>query len=259
MWLVQGSYLLPVDAGTGVMLAPIALGRTVDYQDTVAVGFGKVWLALNGLTRVDLDTYRVLAPIKKIPGLGTGIANSSGNGVVAGYRGVWTTASGGVARVNGLTGKLVEIIPMDGSFDYMAIGAGGVWVADKLAGTVTRIDPKTDTAGAPISIGGNIDGIAAGAGGVWVLDSAGTVTPIDSSTNVVRPQIRVGSDPVDITFGLAAVWVADQASGTIWRIDPDTQQVVSIKVGGPVAAVAVDRANHSLWAAVMPNQSSRVG
>jgi YVTN family beta-propeller protein len=50
----------------------------------------------------------------------------------------------------------------------VAVGAGGVWVANSRDGTVSRIDPESNKVIATIHIGNNPQGIAVGAGAVWV-------------------------------------------------------------------------------------------
>ena len=78
-------------------------------------------------------------------------------------------------------------------------------------------------------------------------ESAGVVTPIDPATGVSQAPIRVGTEPVDMAFGLDAVWVANRADGTITRIDPHRLETRTIKVGGPIAAIAVDTEARTLW------------
>ena len=62
----------------------------------------------------------------------------------------------------------------------IAVGAGGVWVADSLDDAVVRIDPNTRAVTTTIPVGRHPAGIAVGAGSVWVANSGdGTVTRID--------------------------------------------------------------------------------
>jgi YVTN family beta-propeller protein len=50
--------------------------------------------------------------------------------------------------------------------------------------------------------------IAVGADGIWVANRAdGTVSRIDPGRNAVDKTIRVGAEPIDLVAGLGAVWV----------------------------------------------------
>jgi streptogramin lyase len=101
-----------------------------------------------------------------------------------------------------------------------------------------------------IPVQGNLTGIAAGLGRVWILDGvAGTITPIDPGTGEVGSPFRVGSSPRDIAVGAGSVWVTD-ADGNLYRIDPDTLDVSTIRVGSPLALVAVDQGSGKVWVSV---------
>ena len=50
----------------------------------------------------------------------------------------------------------------------VAVGAGGVWVANSREGTVSRIDPQSNRVIATIRVGHSLQGIAVGGGAVWV-------------------------------------------------------------------------------------------
>ena len=90
--------------------------------------------------------------------------------------------------------------------------------------------------------------IAADDDGVWVLDeSAGTVTRIDPTDLSIVDTYRVGEDPADIAIALGAVWTANRGDGTLSRIDPIFTTVETVRVGGPVAAIAGDEATDTLW------------
>jgi DNA-binding beta-propeller fold protein YncE len=92
--------------------------------------------------------------------------------------------------------------------------------------------------------------MAAGDGALWLVDrGAGTVIPLDPASNQLGTAIRVGHDPSDITTGLGAVWVTDRGDGTIYKIDPGLRSVSRIRVGGRIVAIAVDRAQRTLWVA----------
>ena len=117
-------------------------------------------------------------------------------------------------------------------------------------GLVVRIDPATAQITKEKHLSGSLNGIAAGLGRVWILDAAaGTVTPIDPTTFEVGTVIRVGRSPRDIAVGAGSVWVTD-AGGILYKIDPATLVVSPIRVGAPLALVAVDVASGKVWVSI---------
>jgi YVTN family beta-propeller protein len=96
-------------------------------------------------------------------------------------------------------------------------------------------------------VGGGPRGIAVGEGGVWVANSLdGTVARVQPTTNSVTGTIRVGDGPSGIAASEGAVWVANRFGGTLMRIDTTTNAVVeTVHLGGlPEASVVVDG---TLW------------
>jgi YVTN family beta-propeller protein len=74
------------------------------------------------------------------------------------------------------------------------------------------------------------------------------VTRIDPPTNATL-DIRVGDSPVSVAVGAGGVWVANEADGTVWRIDPQTNEVDrKIDVGNAPSGIAV--ADGVVWVAV---------
>jgi serine/threonine-protein kinase len=143
-----------------------------------------------------------------------------------GANGVWTdssnpSASGGgsISRLGSGGTKVVAQIPL--SFDpastqgatppkEIAVGEGGVWVANRLADTVARIDSETNRLAEAFPTGRDPAAIAVGAGAVWVAnDRDGSVTRYDPKTADIST-IQVGGTPVAIAVGFGGVWVATQ-------------------------------------------------
>jgi YVTN family beta-propeller protein len=137
------------------------------------------------------------------------------------------------------------------TFDGMAVGAGGVWIAGDVFGrSVWRVDPAQQRLVERIDLAFIPKGIAAGEGAVWVtslLDD--TVARIDPATGRVTATIRVGRGADAVAIGLGAVWVANDVDATISRIDPRRAVVVAtIPLTGPPVGVAV--AGGRVWAVV---------
>jgi DNA-binding beta-propeller fold protein YncE len=100
--------------------------------------------------------------------------------------------------------------PLNGRVE-LAVGAGGVWIADPLGDSVTRIDPVTNRPNGTFPTGRQPSAIAVGEGAIWVANSRdGTVTRYDPKTADIAT-IRVGGTPVGLTVGQGAVWVVTHA------------------------------------------------
>ena len=92
------------------------------------------------------------------------------------------------------------------------------------ADNVTRVDPTGLLT--PVAVGNGPSGIAVGEGGVWVADSLdNAVVRIDPGTRAVTTTIPVGNSPAGVAVGAGSVWVADSSDGTVERIDPLTDKV----------------------------------
>ena len=95
----------------------------------------------------------------------------------------------------------------------------------------------------PITVGNGPSAIALGAGGVWVANTGDdTVVRIDPSTRAVTTTFPVGKAPVGVAVGTGSVWVANSGDGTVSRIDPEINKVTeTIEVGeSPQSIVAAD-------------------
>ncbi len=120
-------------------------------------------------------------------------------------------------------------------------------MTDNEANNVTRIDPTGLQTSTAVNVP---SGIAVGAGGVWVADSEDdAVVRIDPTTQSVTRTIAVGRSPAGIAIGAGSIWVADSGDGTVTRIDPRTNRVLArIPVGGSPQAITI--ANGRAWVTV---------
>jgi len=121
--------------------------------------------------------------------------------------------------------------------------------------SVAMIDASGEKVESYVRVGRRPVAVAVGEGGVWVANSeSGTVTRLDPATGKFVDTIGVGADPNDITVGFGSVWVADGNDGTVTQIDPTIDHVgLTIPHGGqssvapdPVFYVAVDSSH--VWA-----------
>jgi YVTN family beta-propeller protein len=146
-----------------------------------------------------------------------------------------------IAVINAKTNRVTADVPVGSGPDAVAVGAGGVWVANRDDGTVTRIDPRTRRVVSTIGIGGDVSDIAVGFGSVWVADgNDGTLTRIDPSQNAVQATFRFASasslapQPVySVTTGDRGVWVT--RGDRLLRIDPVSGRVtLRVRLEPPV-------------------------
>ena len=149
------------------------------------------------------------------------------------------------------------------TFGVPAIPAGiaatpdGLWVGDsskasvlKLAADTTRVLEEIDAPplevvtlraeGQPFIDGGPM---VLARGALWFLSGDATLTRIDARRGKVEARIRHGGipgvGPAYVAADAAAVWVYAAGGGTLTRIDPETNEVVSsteLGASGPMAA-----------------------
>lgn len=117
----------------------------------------------------------------------------------------------------------------------IAVGEGGVWVAENGADSVVRIDPGSgEPASDPIAVGAGPAAIATGEGAVWVAAGDDSISRIDPATmSVELASVSVG-DPRGIAAGEGAIWVSSGSDDTVTRIDPESLA----QVGEPIAVGA---------------------
>jgi streptogramin lyase len=168
-----------------------------------------------------------------------------------------------VARIDGSGRKIESFAGVGTDPAAVAVGLGGVWVANAGDGTVSRLDPATGKFERNYAIGADDDmsDIAVGFGSVWVADgNGGTVTPIDPKLGVELP-IRPSGRP---TIAPTAVYFVAVGSGYVWatrgdqllRIDPHTNQVDGhLGVGVPTGLTT---GGGSVWVTIQAEQVLRI-
>jgi sugar lactone lactonase YvrE len=147
--------------------------------------------------------------------------------VLAAAGSIWTTTSGGVARVDPSTGEVVASIPV-GAFPHrLAVVDGGIWATVETPGRVVRVDPATNEVVASIDVGGIPVGLAGGAGSLWVVDTAGhRVVRVNTVAGTVEGTVDVGKAPWGIVELDGSIWVSERHAATLWRIDPIRNRLV---------------------------------
>jgi YVTN family beta-propeller protein len=146
-----------------------------------------------------------------------------------------------VAAVDAASKRVVADIPVGSSPVAVAVGAGGVWVANADDGTVTRLDPKTRTVVATIGVGADVSAIAIGFGSVWVANgNDGSVTRIDPRLNAVETTLALGPKAQLVPSAAFLIAVDDEhvwitRGAQLLRIDPQADRVDHrVHVGTPI-------------------------
>jgi YVTN family beta-propeller protein len=123
--------------------------------------------------------------------------------------------TGTVTRIDERSGTVLGPIHAGSGADAVAVGTGGIWVANTLDGTVTRIDPETNAVASTIPVGDGPSGIAVAPGSVWVSNAfAGTLTRIDPARNGPFQTVTTGNRPQGVVVEPDGLFVAVRASGT---------------------------------------------
>jgi serine/threonine protein kinase len=259
VWVVNPIQLADVDPSSESVKRSLPFGEFMGGNASLArlaVGFRTVWVSGSGqpgivgrpgytgrIYRIDPATAELLHPPVALPGNPVDVAVDGTS--------VWTALDDGtVVQIDPETLRIVGKVDTKTAPFAIAAGAGSIWVADEFDGVVVRIDPRSRHLIARIPFAGRLDAIAAGPEGVWILDGfAGTATPIDLDRNRLGGAIPVGDKASGIAVGLGAVWVSDYG-GDLFKIDPATRQSTPVRVGNPLAAVAVDDADQTVWVLV---------
>jgi YVTN family beta-propeller protein len=148
--------------------------------------------------------------------------------------------------------KVVASVPNVGlSPSGVAVGEGGVWVANLEGRTLSRVDPTTRALQSTISLQATPTGVAVGFGSVWTANGIlGSVSRIDPGVNAVSTTIedaapRSSGGAIDV--GEGGVWFVS-GIGTITHIDPASNNASPPDVAGSSpSAVAVGEG--SIWVA----------
>jgi DNA-binding SARP family transcriptional activator len=161
-----------------------------------------------------------------------------------------TVKPNSVAAVDSRTGRVEAAVPIGGHPVAIAVGEGGVWVANADRQTLVRIDPQTKQT-TSIGLGTDVADVAVGFGSVWVAGGNGeTLTRIDPSQNAPEAPIDLGKvnglapQPVFlVATGAGSVWIT--RGNDLMRIDPKTEEARTwLRVDKPQGLVA---GSNAVW------------
>jgi DNA-binding beta-propeller fold protein YncE len=118
-------------------------------------------------------------------------------------------------------------IPVGDAPGAVAVGGGGIWVANTGSETVTYINARRPRIRSRIPVGEDPSAIAVGPANVWVANFGDrTVSKIDIDSRGVTETIPVGAAPIDLAAPSGFVWVSTE-DDRVLKIDAHTNQVVA--------------------------------
>lgn len=243
----------------GLLLAviPITSAEAVRLKGSgpsaLAVGFGAAWVGMGDgrLRPVDVESRRVGRSVW-LPGNGTrGGEGFSVKDIAVGFGSVWVTTGQAVLRaVDPRTHRVREIYRLGEEGwtpTLVEVGAGAVWVGDYERDQVYRVDPRTGKITRSYRVDGRLVRIAAGPLGVWALTAPGSgplngpegqrrLIRIDRGS---RESVRELSCDGTLTVGARWIWLSDVCAKTVTRLDPRTDAITTLDVGGEPWSIAL--------------------
>jgi YVTN family beta-propeller protein len=207
--------------------------RVPGHPGSMAAGRNALWLALTAtrmpvadrpLLRLDLASGTVERRIL-VGGQASYLAHV-GNRLLASVEHVGGSGSGPslVVALDWQSGRVLARRQFPTLVGPLADDGTDIWVLQISPAALLRLDSRTLVPKAPplpLSRGRAL-GLAVGGGYVWATASeVGEVLRIDPGTDRITP-VRVGGFPVGITVVAGKVWFVDRGRGELGRLDPRT-------------------------------------
>jgi streptogramin lyase/predicted Ser/Thr protein kinase len=159
-----------------------------------------------------------------------------------------------------------EGIPTDGGAPesavprFLAVGTGaaeGIWVVNELGDNVVRIDPDTNKVAGRIDVESPTT-VAADDSGVWVTSEANDrLHHFDAdgrALQTLQHSDGILDGPTAIVIVPSAVWIGSDLETAVARIDPETNTVDRVALGGITGGMAVD-GNGDVWVTIRAPQA----
>jgi streptogramin lyase len=215
-----------IDPARNQVVGKVDTGRLLYRPIGLAVQDDAVWVVCcanaapgrhpdGKLIRIDPAGGRVAARI---------VVRGEPFAVAAEPQALWVaTAQGPAERVDTVTDQVVAVIPAGGPLggaQAVAIGHGGVWLADPGDSVVLRVDPATNRTVARIPVAG-AHHLAVDETGVWVVSGyEAALVLVDPASNrpVATVPVRYLRDLKGLAAGAGSVWAT--SGETVSRIDP---------------------------------------
>jgi len=165
-----------IDAASNRVVAVIKLAGPGPGPEGIAVAGRIVWVAAGGrgMARIDAATNRLLRPVRLDVQAGRVATDGATIWVGGRSRDPRVERAGAVARIQGATGGVREIVP-SGQLAGLAAGVGAVWITerDDAGGALECIAPDTMPAamtGLPA-----LGALAVGGGAIWAASPRGSL------------------------------------------------------------------------------------
>jgi YVTN family beta-propeller protein len=232
--------------------------RVPGHPGWVAAGRNALWVALTAtrmpvgdrpLLRLDLASGTIERRIL-VGGQASYLAHV-GNRLFASVEHVGGSGSGPslIVALDWQSGRVLGRRQFPASVGPLVDDGTDLWVLQVTPAALLRLDPRTLLPKAPplpLSRGRAL-GLAVGGGYVWATASdAGEVLRIDPVTQKITP-VRVGGFPVGITVVAGRVWFVDRDRAEVGRLDPRTLQPVGKPIRVGGAPAWLARAGHYLF------------
>ena len=146
-----------------------------------------------------------------------------------------------------------SLMPPEGTrYDFVAASGDDVWVfgGDPMLATVaSRIDPVGVTQELTVDTGLIGDSMVIGAGALWVGGTIPGAVPmsglakLDTATGEVIQLIELGdpADHITVATAFGHVWLTEGLKGILYKIDPETGEIISQgSVGAGAAGIPLE-------------------
>ena len=219
--------------------------RFSGMPDPIAAGTDALWIALNpaleqsggtaqtqkfgSLERVNLTSGAIERTLT-IPGFVGPVMVHLGNVLWVSHNGAPNrTGPGELDELDWASGKLLGRLPFDHGIFDLAYGDGSLWVTVGASpATLVSVDPATvRPIGKPIIVAPQrAFGSAFGSGAVWETGfDDGSLARVDPATDRID-RIKLGGAAVGVVVSGGSVWVALRDRGMVVRVDPRTLRVL---------------------------------
>ncbi len=240
---------IPIGVNAKQAGTPIDVG---DEPDSVAVGFGSVWVSNTSggtVSRIDPASMSQADEIQ---------AGAGPEGIAVSDEAIWVANFGddSVTRISPKGDPELTEGVGDGPVQLAVADDGGIWVTLAEANKVVELDPETGTpTGKEIAVSGQPRGIAFGDGRIWVSSlQEAKLTIFDPADPAgTKEELDVPAGPREIRYGLGAIWLNSSTDGVLTAIDPETLEVVEqFNPGKENYGLAVN--NRFAWSASLQEQ-----
>lgn len=156
---------------------------------------------------------------------------------------IWAGSSRALTRIDPTTSQMRPHASQ--TWGPMAYGYGSLWVLGRELFRISAVTARV--VGTVDLVGGRVD-VATGFGAVWIADDEeGAILKVDARQEAIVRTYDVGGSPTGVAVADDAVWAASD-DGTVVRVDPETNEVTSVRVGG--APRVVDVTDAEVWVSV---------